>query len=156
MRTLFVIDMQEEYVGAENRYGYDSSSLIFSVNQRILLAQKNHEIIVYIKNAKKLRSGATVSEFADGLKVLTSYIFLKEKSSAFSNKELCQFLEDMHVTEIETIGVDGNYCVASSALDAISKGYRVVFPCKYIGINNTKRFTEKKKKLIGAGIDILE
>ena len=27
MKVLFVIDMQEEYVGKDNRYGYDSADL---------------------------------------------------------------------------------------------------------------------------------
>lgn len=156
MRALFVIDMQEEYVGQGNRYGYDSSVLISQVNQRILQAQQAHELILYIKNRKKLRSGVTTPEFAQALLVLSPHIFYKEKSSLFSNEEIISLLKECGVTEIETIGVDGNCCVAASAIEAIALGFAVVFPCRYIGIRNTARFCKKKAALAKLGATVIE
>lgn len=156
MRALFVIDMQEEYVGKGNRYGYDTSTLISRVNQRILKAHNDKELIIYIKNRKNLKSGVTSSEFADGLLVLSDYIFYKDKSSVFSNKEILLLLKESGIKEIETIGVDGNCCVASSAKEAASLGYVVVFPCIYIGVKNSDLFSRKKTLLIKQGIKVIE
>ena len=57
MRALFVIDMQEEYVGQGNRYGYDSSVLISQVNQRILQAQQDDYLnCIKAYNTKEISS----------------------------------------------------------------------------------------------------
>lgn len=156
MRALFVIDMQEEYVGKGNRYGYDTSTLISRVNERIHKAQNDNELIIYIKNRKNLRSGVKSSELADGLSVLSEHIFYKDKSSVFSNNEVLHLLKESGIKEIETIGVDGNCCVASSAKEAASLGYVVVFPCIYIGVKNPDQFSTKKAMLIKQGIKVIE
>lgn len=156
MKALFVIDMQEEYVGKNNHNGYDSDNLINSVNSRILQAQQEKELIVYIKNRKNLRSGIVIPEFAEGLAVVSENIFFKDKSSIFSNKEVLSFLEQNNVTEIEVIGVDGNCCVASTALDGVKLGLKVIFPCQYIGVKNAERFIKKKENLIKSGILVIE
>jgi len=87
---------------------------------------------------------------------VSAQTFYKEKSSLFSNNEVNIYLKENRVSEIETIGVAGNCCVASSAIDAAKAGYTVIFPCKYIGILNKDRFLKKKEKLREAGVEVLE
>ncbi len=156
MKALFVIDMQEEYVGKDNRYGYDSEDLLTKVNERIEYAQSAKEPIIYVKNRKQLKSGGFIPEFAKGLEVISDNIFYKDKSSLFSNKEIVLFLKENNVKEIEIIGVDGNCCVASSALEGVKFGYKVIFPLRYIGVKNTERFIAKKALLIKSGVNVIE
>lgn len=156
MKALFVIDMQEDYVGSKNRYGYHSADLVGKVNKRIAQAKTNQEMIIYIKNKRVLKNGVSVPEFVEGLQVLSPYIFYKEKSSLFSNPEILERMKESGVTEVEIIGVDGNCCVASSALDAVKAGYTVVFPCEFIGARNKERLIKKLGLLRDAGVIIIE
>lgn len=110
---------------------------------------------MYIKNTKRLRSGAETKELEDNLEVCSPYCFCKEKASAFTNEALLDLLQQNNISEIELIGVDGNSCVAVSAMDAQKNDYNTILPCRYIGAKNKARFEKKKEKLKQAGIVII-
>lgn len=122
------------------------------INQRIQCAVENNELIIYIKNSRKLRSGMKTNELAENLKVCSSYIVCKYAASAFSNDELIDILRQNQVAEIEIVGIDGNSCIASSAADAKRHGYKVILTLEYIGVQNTERFTKRKLSLVEKGI----
>ncbi|MBE5851795.1 MAG: isochorismatase family protein [Lachnospiraceae bacterium] len=63
-------------------------------------------------------------------------------------------MEEHEVNNLEIIGVDGNYCVASTALDAKKPGYSVKLLCNAIGVQNKKRFEQKKEILFKNGIEV--
>ncbi|WP_425524554.1 isochorismatase family protein [Diplocloster hominis] len=42
----------------------------------------------------------------------------KETASAFSNPELQGILRKNQIPEIEITGIDGNFCIASTAIDS--------------------------------------
>lgn len=149
MKSLLVIDVQAEYM---ERY---EENLLEKINQRIKQAIESNELVIYIKNVRKLRNGMTTYEFASGLNLCSSYVIYKEKSSAFSANELIDILNKNTISKIEIIGVDGNYCVSSSAIDARKLGYEVILQCKYIGVQNLERFEKKKEMLIKQGINII-
>ena len=148
MKALLVIDLQEGYVEK-----YDNRLLSY-INKRIQDAVINHEVIIYIKNTKKLRSGDKTNRLAEQLKVCSKYIICKKSASAFSNDDLLDILKQNQVTDIEIVGIDGNSCIACSAMDALRYGYRVVLPCTYIGVQNAERF-EKSCFYQKSGIVIL-
>lgn len=85
-KVLFVIDMQKDYVGINSRYKYDSVQLITKINERIKLAQKNNDLIIYIKNKKILKNSEHISDFSDGLLVVSDNIFLKKSESFFQSR----------------------------------------------------------------------
>ena len=150
MKAIIVIDMQEDYV---KQYELD---LLNRVNKRIMQAKKNNEHIIYIKNTKILRSGTYTPEFATGLQILSSNIFCKEAASMFTNNNLETYLKDNKITEIELLGVDGNSCVAISAVEGYKNGYTTILPCSYIGVKNKEIFLQKKEQLRKSGIVIWE
>ena len=141
MKALLVIDVQDEYM---KRY---DENLLAGINQRIRYFSEHQQLIIYIQNVKKLRSGKVVSKLAKELIVSSPYILRKESASAFSNDELQSLLEAEKVTEIESVGVDGCACVAASAADAQKMGYKVLLPCNCIGVQNKERFEKKKQSL---------
>lgn len=150
MKATVVIDMQEDYI---KQYEFN---LLDRVNRRITQAQRDNKLIIYVKNTKRLKSGAFTSEFAAGLQILSSNIFCKEAASIFTNDSFNTSLKNNKITEIELLGVDGNSCVAISAIEGCKNGYTVILPCSCIGVKNKERFLQKKEQLRRAGIIIYE
>lgn len=149
MKALLVIDIQKGYI---ERY---DKCLLTRINQRIQYAVENQEPIIYVKNIRKLRSGTKINELADNLNVCSSYVICKETASAFANEELLDILRQNQVNEIEMVGIDGNSCIASSAINAQKQGYKVILPCEYIGVQNIERFEKMKLSLEEKGITVV-
>ena len=149
MKVLLVIDIQKGYI---ERY---DKCLLTRINQRIQYAVENQELIIYVKNIRKLRNGIKINELADNLNLCSSYVICKETASAFTNEELLDIFRQNQVTEIEIVGIDGNSCIASSAIDAQKQGYKVILPCEYIGVQNIERFEKKKLSLVEKGITVI-
>ena len=149
MKALLVIDIQKGYI---ERY---DKCLLTRINQRIQYAVENQEPIIYVKNIRKLRSGTKINELADNLNVCSSYVICKETASAFANEELLDILRQNQVNEIEMVGIDGNSCIASSAINAQKQGYKVILPCENIGVQNIERFEKMKLSLEEKGITVV-
>lgn len=92
----------------------------------------------------------------EGLSIVSDFIVEKEKSSIFSNPTLLDTLKQNEITNIELIGIDGNCCVASSAIDASKLGFSVVLPLIYVGTKNKERFSKTREKLLRANVQIIE
>lgn len=162
-RALFVIDMQEVTVGKDRAKLFDyDSGLLAAVNR--VIDESRDSTVVYIRNLMKknlinklapvhVYEGSREAELAAGLHIVSENVFDKYTGDAFSNKELCGFLKENDITEVEVIGVDGGGCVSLTALGAIKNGYSVTLNTKAIGtVMERKKDTyfEKLKKL-GAG-----
>lgn len=154
--ALLVIDMQADYIGKTSKYNYYPIELIDRVNERIAIAVMKNETIIYIKNAGRQNNIPYVSDFADNLSIESNYIIQKNKLSAFDNPALLEILKKERISKIEVIGIDGNCCVAASAIDAAILGFSVRFPLKYIGIMSRKQFVKTKDRLINVSIEIID
>lgn len=156
MQYLLVIDMQEDYVGAgRNRkaYPYDEKLLIDTVNERI--REYPTDAVIYITNKFFWESGREQNKLVKGLKVVSSQVYEKRKSSCFSNKKLLEYLKKNNATSLELVGVDGNYCVGSSALEGIKKGFEVLFNESCVGVGKKKKFVKVKRKLEKSGVQFI-
>ncbi len=156
MKGLLVIDMQEDYVGAKRnkkRYPYDTQKLIVEINKRI--EQYSDETVIYIANKFFWEIEKAPKTYVNGLNIVSSNSYMKRKSSAFSNEELLKYLQKMNITSLELVGVDGNYCVANTALDGIKKGFAILFNEYCIGISNQAKFTKTKKTLLKKGVQFI-
>lgn len=160
-KALFIIDMQEVTVGKNHAkmFSYDDS-ILCSVNRTI--ENTDADCIVYIRNLMKNNiinrlapvkcfDGTEEAELAEGLIVVGDNIYSKYEGNAFSNKDLCSFLEKQGINEIEIAGVDGGGCVALSALGAIKLGYKVTLITKSIGTVFEKKQQRYFKKLKDMG-----
>lgn len=76
-QALLVIDLQEGYI---EKY---PSLLLACVNERIQRATADEELIVYVKNTKRLRGGRKTNELAEKLNIYSKYIICKETAGAF-------------------------------------------------------------------------
>lgn len=93
-QALLVIDLQEGYI---EKY---PSLLLACVNERIQRATADDELIVYVKNTKKLRSGAKTTALVKNLNICSEYIICKETASAFSNPELQESLVNPYIVRL--------------------------------------------------------
>lgn len=156
MRFLLIIDMQEDYTGENRnrkRFPYDIDPLIDNVNNRIDSYSREH--IVYIKNQFFWESPKREKSLSKGMNVVSDQIFTKRNNNSFKNIEFANFLREKNVTELEIIGIDGNYCVKATAIAASKAGYEVFLNENCIGIADTKKFRKSKMKIKRIGVRFL-
>lgn len=156
MRFLLIIDMQEDYTGENRnrkRFPYDIEPLIDNVNHRINSYSREH--IVYIKNQFFWEPPKREKSLSKGMNVVSDQIFTKRNNNSFKNIEFANYLREKNVTELEIIGIDGNYCVKATAIAASKAGYKVFLNENCIGIADTKKFRKSKMKMKRIGVGFL-
>lgn len=156
MRFLLIIDMQEDYTGENRnrkRFPYDIEPLIDNVNNRIDSYSREH--IVYIKNQFFWEPPKREKSLSKGMNVVSDQIFTKRNNNSFKNIEFANFLREKNVTELEIIGIDGNYCVKATAIAASKAGYKVFLNENCIGIADTKKYRKSKMKMKRIGVRFL-
>lgn len=128
-KVLFVVDMQEMYVGRgrdKTTYSYDAEALIDAINKRIS-AYKAEEVFYIVSYKKGLlgggmpKEGTPAASFPAKLRVVSKNIYSKSKPDAFSNVALEDFMRARNVKEIEFVGVDGGISVINTAIGAKEK-----------------------------------
>lgn len=85
-KALLVIDLQEGYIEIY------PPLLLARVNERIQRATADKELIVYVKNTKRLKSGRKTNKLAGDLNICSENVICKETASAFSNPALQEIL----------------------------------------------------------------
>ncbi|MGL5352697.1 MAG: cysteine hydrolase family protein [Clostridium sp.] len=156
-KALMVVDMQNVCVGENHAkfFKYNRKELISSVNNRIAEYENNN--VIYIINIMKDNfinklapfkcfEGSEEAKIAKSVDVVSNNIFKKYVGNSFANKELDIYLKKNNIAELEIVGVDGGGCVASTALGAIEKGYKVTLNKACIGtmfIKNAKKLNRK-------------
>ena len=148
--------MQEDYTGENRnrkRFPYDIEPLIDNVNHRINSYSREH--IVYIKNQFFWEPPKREKSLSKGMNVVSNQIFTKRNNNSFKNIEFANFLREKNVTELEIIGIDGNYCVKATAIAASKAGYKVFLNENCIGIADTKKFRKSKMKMKRIGVRFL-
>lgn len=155
-KALIVIDMQEDYVGARSRFHGYPDLFIETVNERIVGADREGIPVIYVRNRGRRNREAYVPDFVKGLILVSDLWLEKDRASAFTNPGLMEKLKCMGVSEVEMIGIDGNLCVAATALDACRLGFSVVLPLRYIGVKDGKRFLRTRDRLAKLNIRVLE
>ncbi len=148
MEILLVIDMQQKYMDS-----YESD-LLERVNMRIQEAVAADIPVVYVRNVGKIENEDKYV-LAEGLDVVSEYVFAKRWTSAFSSEEFVQFIERMQVDAINMVGVDGRCCVARSAMDAKKRGYHVRLYLDSVAATNDNFFLKELPEMQEAGVQIV-
>ena len=148
MEILLVIDIQQKYMKS-----YEPS-LLERVNVRIHEAIASDMPVVYVRNVGKLENEDKYV-LAEGLDVVSEFVFAKRWPSAFSSEEFVQFIERLKVDTINMVGVDGRCCVARSAMDAKKRGYEVRLYLDSVAATNDNFFLKELPEMQKAGIEIV-
>lgn len=145
---LLVIDMQEEYVGEGGNmrsHPYDAPALIAAINGRI--AEYRSEHVFYVLNRFFYEPRKSPKTLVEGLDRVSGNVFEKRRGNAFTNPELAQRLRAMNAGSLEFVGVDGNHCVAHSALGGVREGFHVTCNERCIGTADRHKYERTRRKL---------
>lgn len=144
MKALVVVDMQEDYIGKISKYKYDDKDLLIQkINEGIEKYEKDGNLIIYVKNNRK----NYCSNLVTGLNLKSNLIFEKTNSSCYSSIEFCNCLKDNFVHDIKIVGIDGNCCIKSTAIDATKNKLNVVLQVDLVGVINKIRFIKTLENL---------
>ncbi|SHI49711.1 isochorismatase family protein [Pseudobutyrivibrio xylanivorans] len=148
MEILLVIDMQQKYMDS-----YESD-LLERVNMRIQEAVAADIPVVYVRNVGKIENEDKYV-LAEGLDVVSEYVFAKRWPSAFSSEEFAQFIERLKVDTINMVGVDGRCCVARSAMDARKRGYAVRLYLDSVAAINDNFYLKELPEMQETGVETI-
>lgn len=140
-RALLVMDIQESGgspQGVTRPLAVDTpfGKMIQSVNRLIEYFDQAGLQVAYVRqvfsssfvtrlHGGRILAGRMEPRICRWVKVVNTNDFAKNRTDAFSNRQLEQFLIDRQVEEIFLVGLDAAFCVYYTALGALNRGYRV-------------------------------
>lgn len=135
-KALLVLDLQEGYGGTNPRQPATapaSGGLLGTVNRLIGKAAETGMEVCYVRQVfsnnlfVRMHGGRRVDKVIVDRRIvkINDRDFEKNRTDAFSNGALEQFLIDRQVNELYLTGVDAAYCVYYTAIGAINRGYKV-------------------------------
>ncbi len=145
MKILLVIDVQEKYLP------YYDADLLPRINARISAAKSENTPVFYVRNIG-INGDSDEYSLAKDLLIASDHIYEKKFPSAFSNTSFVKDLENLNVTDIEVVGVDGNSCVKHACLDALKAGYTVTLNRSCTAARNAKIYEKTLEELAELGI----
>jgi nicotinamidase-related amidase len=140
-RALLVMDIQES--GNNNLrakvplpVATPFGKMILAVNSLIECFDRSGLHVAYVRqvfasnfitrlHGGRILTGRMKPRICRWVNVVNNNDFAKNRTDAFSNRKLEQFLIDHQVDEIFLVGLDAAFCVYYTALGALQRGYRV-------------------------------
>ncbi len=110
----------------------------------------NQKEVLFIKNICKDND-----EIVQELQIENCKIFSKDRSSCFSNDEFVNYLSNSKIDELEIVGIDGNCCVKTTALEAVKHNFKVVLDLFCVCVINKERFKKTLEMFKKSNIDIM-
>ncbi|MDD2734774.1 MAG: cysteine hydrolase [Desulfuromonadaceae bacterium] len=135
-KALLVLDLQEGYGGTNSLQPATAppeGGLLATVNSLIAMAVETDMEVVYVRQVfsnnlfVRLHGGRRVSRVIVDRRItrINDNDFEKNRTDAFSCRDLERFLIEHQVDELYLTGVDAAYCVYYTALGAKNRGYAV-------------------------------
>lgn len=164
-KVLLVMDIQESGGSKQSTLSPIPATTPFgkmvqSVNQLIEGFDGSGQEVAYVRqvfssslvtrlHGGRILAGMMEPRICRWVKVINNNDFAKNRTDAFSNRKLEQFLINHQVDEIFLVGLDAAFCVYYTALGALNRGYKVtvISDAVMTGRNHEqtlKRFREKK------------
>lgn len=161
--ALLVLDVQNDTLGMKEYTKKDE--LVKNINTAIEFAKENEMEIIYTKQIftnpiDKLLSGGLYAENKEGselsseIEVLSSRVYAKERTDAFSNKELEKYLLEQKITTVYIVGADASACVYKTALGGVNRNYEVIILEDCIFSISDKLFNKAIKDYENKGIEV--
>ena len=122
--ALVVIDLQNDITK-------NYKEIIAKVNDAIDWAVQKDQWVVYIQHnnlsagTRTFKPGTHGAEFVSEMKVVSDHIFTKSKSSALTNEEFADFIQENGIEEFYIAGADAAACIKSTCYNMTKSGYTV-------------------------------
>ena len=153
--ALVVIDLQNDITK-------NYKDIIDRVNQAIDWAVSEQMHVVYIQH-NNLSAGVRTfkpdthgAEFVPELKIVSSDIFVKSKSSALTCESFVSFIKEHSITEFFLAGADAAACVKSTCFNMAKSGYAVHVLSDCITSYNKKKLPEMLAYYESKGCSVAE
>jgi nicotinamidase/pyrazinamidase len=171
-KAVLVIDIQEDFTGvtAKPPFPYrDSQKLIDTVNTITEYASQRNIPVIYIRQEldgfigtllSNLFAGGTAikgnpgTEIDKRVNLVSSNIYPKPKSDAFSNQVFEEFLIRNQINELYLVGLDADGCVHNTALGALNRGYTVNIVTDAIVLKEEEKWNELLEQYKKEGIKL--
>lgn len=161
--ALLVLDVQNDTLSMKEYTQKDV--LVKNINKAIEFAKENEIEIIYTKQVftnsiDKFLSGGLYAENTEGselspeIEVISSHVYEKERTDAFSNTELEKYLLDQKITTVYIVGADASACVYKTALGGLNRNYQVIILEDCIFSISDKFLNEAIKKYENKGIQV--
>ena len=152
--ALVVIDLQNDITK-------NYKEIIEKVNEAIDWAVQRGLWVVYIQH-NNLSAGTRTSkpsthgvEFVSEMKVVSDHIFTKSKSSALTNEEFADFIQENGIEEFYIIGADAAACIKSTCYNMTKSGYTVHVLSDCITSYDKKKLPEMLAYYENKGCEVL-
>lgn len=133
--ALLVLDIQNDTLDIKEYTKKDV--LVENINTAIKFAKEHEMDIIYTKQVfsnplDKLLSGGLYaenkvgSELSPEIELLSSNVYSKERTDAFSNEAFEKYLLEQKITTVYIIGADASACVYKTALGGVNRNYNVI------------------------------
>jgi nicotinamidase-related amidase len=137
-KALLVLDIQESGAAPDVAFPAQTplGKMITSVNKLINCFDSTGQEVIYIRqvfrsslltrlHGGRILAGQMEPRLSRWLNIVNGNDFPKNRTDAFSNRQLEHFLIERQVNELYLVGLDAAFCVYYTALGALSRGYRV-------------------------------
>jgi len=172
MRTaLLLIDLQIDFLSDNGRMpvgAVNADRVIMTANQMIKLYEEQRWPIIVIYNQFKktdvianfFRNRAAIEDSEGGnidprILIHDGLFFSKNKSSAFTNPDLSEYLKKQDIGHVVICGVYAEGCVRATALDAQRASLRTTLISDGVASNRKSKFRWALSHMQKRGIQIL-
>ena len=128
--VLLVIDVQK---GITDDRLYNFEGFISNLKKLIANARKKGVEVIYVQHDDGPGSGFSLGDvdyqiYDEIAPKPGEKIFTKTVNSSFSNKELCEYLDEIQEDTVVISGLMTNYCIDATIKSAFDRGFKVIVP----------------------------
>lgn len=163
LKALLVLDLQEGYSGTNPRQPATAPAaggMLDIVNSLIGMAAETGMEVCYVRQVfsnnlfVRMHGGRRVEKVIVDRRIvkINDNDFAKNRTDAFSNRDLERFLVDHQVAELYLTGVDAAYCVYYTALGALNRGYQVTVIVDAVASRSDMNKLMERYKRKGIGV----
>lgn len=170
--ALLVIDVQKDFMLPQGKLPIDQAqagNIIRNLNELLPVVVRHQIDVVYIGN--EFKKSATVANWfrnhaaiensagaklAEGLNVVSTNYFAKNRPDAFSNGEFDRFLREKKISKLIISGVFADQCVLATIKGAINRQYEVYALADAIGAKTDKHLARALRKYKQLGVNVLD
>ena len=137
-KALLVLDIQESGHGPDLPFPAHTplGRMISNVNLLVEAFNGSGHAVAYVRqvfrsslisrlHGGRILAGRLEPRICRWVKVVNRNDFVKDRTDAFSNRDLERFLIEHQVDELYLVGLDAAFCVYFTARGALNRGYRV-------------------------------
>jgi len=160
--ALLIIDMQEQFT-KHLLDSIESGELISEINtairrarpMEVVFVQANMKVLSISFKGIKVQPAEFIELDSRLDKKDDDAVIFKDESSAFTVPGLMDYLEDNRIEHVYLAGIFLGECLSNTAIDGISRGYKVSILKECVRPKKVKKSEKLLKELIDQGAEVI-